>query len=948
VLRKSEGKAMKFPMNKKFNTLLGLRLVLLLLIAFVLNIALGHFVQFVLKTPLFLDSIGTILVGAFLGPLAGATVGAFTNIIWYFILGDQSILPYAITAAFIGWAAGIAFSLDGFNRFRRIVVSGLLVGIGAAIISAPITAYIFSGVTGAGTDYLASLLRETGANILQAATIQGIISDPVDKMISFTLSWLLWREVHRYFPFSKKRTAQPFATLQGYSLAVFSSIVSLMFSFLFLPAFSTSIFSVFYLTVLVSALRGGIGPSLFTTAVGVLANIIFLFSPFHTIKISAEDFFRLGVFIIISVAIAIIVNQLEKNKKDLERALQLEQETEARIRAITDSVNEGLLLISKDQRVLDLNQQFVEMFGVPPKNILNQYLCDIQTMFNQIFSDSDELFDLFLNSSADNIEEYSKLVEQNWPQKRELFLYSTPISDAAGYLGRLFVFLDVTHEREVDRMKTEFVSLVSHELRTPLTSIKGYTELVLDGDAGEIDEEVEEYLGIVYKNAERLVALVNDLLDISRIESGRVQLNIEPVDLNEIVQTVTATMQHSIQDKQQILEAEFDSAATSVMGDKSKLIQVLTNYVSNAYKYTQIGGHIRILIERQGDFAYVSVSDDGYGISPKDQGQLFTRFYRVDNSMTREVGGTGLGLSIVKQLIDVMGGDVGVQSELGEGSNFWLTVPLASDTEPNHQEDDQAKSQDSAELTQANILIVEDDLDTANLIKHHLIKAGYKVRTALSAEDALKEISNEIPDLITLDVILPGMQGDQLANKLHNDPLTQNIPILILSVYADDLTRKQFGTYLLPKPIHQEELIKTVNHMLNEPHHGRLLIIDDDSDIGSLLRSELVKRGYEVCLVPDPENGLAHAEENEPSLILLNLNMSSNDDLKFLKKIKENPKTQNTPVIAMMGSSELKTDAQARFLTLGASDFIVKPFDMEKLVKEITVFIDNKEVENEH
>ena len=229
---------MTFPLNKKLNTVLLFRTIILVLLALALNISLGHLMQFVLKTPLFLDSIGTILVGGLLGPLAGALVGAFSNLIWYFILGDQSILPYAMTAAFIGWAAGIVLSLDGFNRFRRIVFSGLLVGIVAAIISAPITAYIFGGVTGSGTDYLASILRETGANVLQAATIQGFISDPIDKVISFIVAWLLWQGINPYFPNSIKRAVQPFSSLKGYNLAVLSSILSLLLSFVFLPAFS--------------------------------------------------------------------------------------------------------------------------------------------------------------------------------------------------------------------------------------------------------------------------------------------------------------------------------------------------------------------------------------------------------------------------------------------------------------------------------------------------------------------------------------------------------------------------------------------------------------------------------------------------------------------------------------------------------------------------------------
>jgi PAS domain S-box-containing protein len=438
-----------------------------------------------------LDSIGTVLVAALLGPLAGAATGAVSNIIWYALLGDQSILPYTITAAFIGWAAGFAVSRGGFERFSKVVLSGLLVGVGAAFISAPITAFLFGDVTGSGTDYLTDYLTATGANLLQAATIQGFISDPLDKIITFTIAWLLWRFLRRYYLPPSTRGTQPFASLQGYSLAVLVSLVSLLLSFVFLPAFSRGIFSIFFLAVLLSALKGGIGPALLTTTVGALANILLLVSPYYDPGITAEDWLRVGVFIILSLAIALIVDQLEKSKRSLQVSLQAERESRARIRAITDGVNEALMLVSSDQRVLDANQRFVEIFGVPLENIIGQHLEDVRTMFDQIFSEADQLYELAVSSAVDTSQDYTKLVVQNWPQARDLQLYSTPVRDEAGFLGRLFVFRDVTHEREVDRMKTEFVSLVSPERRTPLTSIKGFTEMVLDGDAGEINDEAE-------------------------------------------------------------------------------------------------------------------------------------------------------------------------------------------------------------------------------------------------------------------------------------------------------------------------------------------------------------------------------------------------------------------------------------------------------------------------
>ena len=902
------------------------------------NIGLGHLVQYTLQWPLFLDSIGTILVGALLGPLAGAATGGLSNVIWAVVLGDQSILPYSITAAFIGWAAGYAASRGAFARFRTVVLSGFLVGVAAALISAPITAYLFGGVTGGGTDYLTSYLTATGANVLQAATIQGFISDPLDKMISFGLAWALWRLLQPYFRPPSKRGAWSFEAMAGYSVAVVVSLLALLVSFVFLPAFGRSIFSVFYLAVLLSAWRGGLGPAILTTAVGALANIMLLVSPYYNVGITAEDWLRLGIFTVVSLAIAFIADQLEKSKKDLEASLQAERESQARIRAITDGVNEALVLVAPDGRVLDTNQRFVELFGVPMERIVGQRLQDIRTMFDQLFAGAEELYELALATSADPEHERERLVVQNWPQARELQLYSTPVRDEDGFLGRLFVFRDVTHEREVDRMKTEFVSLVSHELRTPLTSIKGFTEMVLDGDAGEINEEVEEYLGIVFSNAERLVALVNDLLDISRVESGRIQLKSEAVDLNEIVQTVVTTMRQSLKEKDQNLSLDIDPAATSVVGDKDKLVQVLTNYVSNAYKYTQAGGDIRIEITAEGELARVAVIDNGFGISPEDQEQLFTRFYRVDNSMTREVGGTGLGLSIVKQLIELMGGEVSVKSALGSGSTFAFTVPRAARAAEEPAEAAPAFPTEAGKPG-ASILVVEDDPDIARLIAHHLQKAGYHVRVAHTAEDALAGLEEDLPDLITLDIDLPGIQGDELARRLQADPLTHDIPVLILSVYIDQPGGMQLGAVALSKPIDQKELLATVGRMLQGAPHRPVLVIDDDDDVRRLLEAALEKQGFLVETAPDGESGLAQAGEHSPGLILLDLTMPGMDGFAVLQALKESPATAEIPVIAMTGSPGLKTAARARVLALGASDFIAKPFDLQMLVEEIRLFL---------
>ncbi len=305
-------------MNNRTDTTYLIRSLALMIGAIIANIALGYLVRDVLQWPLYLDSLGTVLVGALLGPLAGAAIGAVSNVIWGGLLGDPSVLPYTITAAFIGWAAGYAAWRGAFRRFGTALLAGLLTGVGAALISAPITAYVLGDVTGGGGDYLTSYLTAAGANLLQAATIQGFISDPLDKTLTFACAWLIWRVLQPYFRPLSQRGAQELDTLQGYSVAVAASLIASLLSFVFLPAFERGIFTVFYIAVLVSAWRGGLGPALLTMAVGAVANILFLVSPYHNLGITAQDWLRVGIFVVVSLAIAAIANQLERSKRALQ------------------------------------------------------------------------------------------------------------------------------------------------------------------------------------------------------------------------------------------------------------------------------------------------------------------------------------------------------------------------------------------------------------------------------------------------------------------------------------------------------------------------------------------------------------------------------------------------------------------------------------------------------
>jgi signal transduction histidine kinase len=265
------------------------------------------------------------------------------------------------------------------------------------------------------------------------------------------------------------------------------------------------------------------------------------------------------------------------------------------------------------------------------------------------------------------------------PTRREFELFSLPvISVDQAYLGRLYVWHDVTHEREVDRIKSEFVSLASHELRTPLTSIKGYVDLLLtDETGGELSELQREFLGTVQNNARRLMTITNDLLDLSRLESGKRELHLEALNITLLIGELLPSFQPSWDAKRQKFTLHLPKAAPMVLGDANPVTQILSNLLSNAHKYTPEEGHIDLSVETVEPIAWMSVTDSGIGLSTEEQAQLFTRFYRAHNALTEAGGGTGLGLVITRLLVEMQGGEIQVTSEPGRGSTFRFSLPLA-------------------------------------------------------------------------------------------------------------------------------------------------------------------------------------------------------------------------------------------------------------------------------
>jgi signal transduction histidine kinase/CHASE3 domain sensor protein len=350
--------------------------------------------------------------------------------------------------------------------------------------------------------------------------------------------------------------------------------------------------------------------------------------------------------------------------------------------ATIEAASEGIVLVAPDGRVLSANHRFLELFDLPAERVVGRDLAAMETFIRGWFADPSRVLELTAGLAADTERTITADLDVVAPVPRRLQLFTTPVMGPEGeHLGRLYTLRDVTHEREVERMKSEFVAMVSHELRSPLTSIKGYVDLVLEGEGGPVTDEQREFLGVAIENADRLLALINDLLDIATIEAGHLEVRIEPFDIAAVITQVTRVLDPQRLARRQTLTVTIDEGLPAASGDPQRTAQVLTNLVSNAIKYTPPGGHIEVSARACGDVIEVAVRDDGPGFSEDEAAHAFDRFYRAQNRSTREAGGTGLGLAISRSLVELQHGTIRLESAPGQGSTFTVTLPTASDAD---------------------------------------------------------------------------------------------------------------------------------------------------------------------------------------------------------------------------------------------------------------------------
>ena len=449
--------------------------------------------------------------------------------------------------------------------------------------------------------------------------------------------------------------------------------------------------------------------------------------------------------------------------------------------------------------------------------------------------------------------------------------------------------------------KSAFLSTVSHELRTPLTSVIGFAKIIrkrlsdkifplvngADTKVGRIKEQISQNLDVVVSEGERLTTLINDVLDLAKIEAGKMEWHIENVDMKSVIDQALAATAAVFDSKKLKLKKDLVQDIPTLKGDRDKLIQVLINLLSNAAKFTDDGEVICTSRIVEDDFV-ISVKDTGMGISEEDQPKVFDKFKQVGDTLTDKPKGTGLGLPISREIIEYHGGRIWVESELGKGSTFSFSLPIAGKADMPFNLDElveQLKKQvlkttPQSESHQQSILVVDDEKHIRDLLKQELSDSGYNVREASNGKEAIDSVRKELPDLIILDVMMPEMNGFDVAAVLKNDPMTMDVPILILSIVQDKERGYRLGVdRYLTKPIDTEKLFGEIGTLLEQGKSKRkVMIVDEDASTARTLAEVLQTRGYNVV----ESNGtelLQKAIESKPDIIILNSVLSKDQEM---------------------------------------------------------------------
>jgi PAS domain S-box-containing protein len=605
-------------------------------------------------------------------------------------------------------------------------------------------------------------------------------------------------------------------------------------------------------------------------------------------------------------------------------------------RSLLEASIDALMTTDPEGMITDVNKQMEALTGCTREELIG-------SSFKNYFTDPDMAAAGIRLVLLDNrLTDYDLTAHASDGRETEVSYNATTFYDRAGKLQGVFAAArDVTERKRLEQalqeknvelehashMKSEFLANMSHELRTPLNAIIGFSEVLKDGLLGELPPQHKEYVDDIFTSGTHLLSLINDILDLSKVEAGKMTLDLEQLQVATLVQDgLLVVREKALVHRIGMVIDVPDTLAIfgPIWLDARKVKQILYNLLSNAVKFTADGGTLTLRARRVdrvavpgGSYAHyleLSVSDTGIGISAADQELLFRPFSQIDSSLSRRYQGTGLGLVMVKRLADIHGGKVAMHSVQGEGSTFTVWLPWRDSAqgmaEPVPEPLGTPAAVPALRIPAGTLplaLVVDDDDKSAELLRLQLESAGFRVARAATAEAALQLAASETPDLVTLDINLPGINGWEFLESFRAVAQFAKIPVVIVSVIADRSRGLSLGAnQVLQKPVGREELVRAL-HAMGFPREGAhaqtLLVIDDDPKAIQLLNNYLTPAGFRVLSAFGGREGIEAAQRQLPDLIVLDLMMPEVSGFDVVDALKLDARTATIPIIILTAQS---------------------------------------------
>jgi PAS domain S-box-containing protein len=613
-------------------------------------------------------------------------------------------------------------------------------------------------------------------------------------------------------------------------------------------------------------------------------------------------------------------------------------ESRERFKAVSETANDAIVTANSRGEIVYFNQAATRLFGHSADEAIGQSLTLLMPV--RFHESHNQGFKRVLSGGESKV--IGKTVELAG-RKKDGTEFPLDLSLATWHTSRGLFFTailrDITERKQAEaeiaattreleaasKLKSEFLANMSHELRTPLNAIIGFTQLMHDGKVGPVSSQHREYMGDILNSSKHLLELINGVLDLSKVEAGKMNFSPEPIELRKLITEVTHILQGLTASKRQTMEVEVSSAVENVTSDPARLKQVLYNYLSNAIKFTPAEGRITIrALPEDADHFRLQVEDTGIGIEAAQISKLFGEFQQLDVGTAKRHPGTGLGLALTKRLVEAQGGRVGVHSEPGHGSAFYAVLPRFAISENKSDNHCFAIPSDTA----PRVLVIDDDDKDLEWLCKILSEAGYSADTARTGAEGLAKAQTSAYSAILLDLILPDMAGWDILHSVRTSGPNRDRPVIIITLVAEKEVAKAFPVQdYLVKPVAPQTLVNALQQAGAHPNaaNKKVLVVDDDASARKIASTALQYTGYELLCHANGQQGLTAAAREELAAVVLDLLMPEMDGFEFLERLRRIESCRDVPVIVWT-NKDLTTSDRKR-LKYSAQSIALKDHD---------------------